>query len=480
MNLYLGIDFGTSGARAILINETGIIETETQYPFENSVNLANLWQQALFSLIHQIPQQLREQIKAICMNGTSSTVLLCDAAGNPIDEPLLYNDARGAEVLDKVREIAPPNHTVISATSSLAKLFWWLEKIPPNPPYQGGDKRRFYFLHQADWLAFLLHGKLGISDYHNALKLGYDVENLCYPEWLVCSKDFSPFLRTEVLTTNLEDISIQLPEVVAPGTPIGEVTLEIAHSLGLRKDCVVCAGTTDSIAAFLASGATSPGEASTSLGSTLVIKLLSRTRVDDAKYGIYSHRLPINLTPPAPLPYQGRGENYSPLLAGEGLGARSDLWLVGGASNTGGAVLRQFFTDSELENLSKEIDGENEILLDYYPLLKPGDRFPINDPNLQPKLSPRPENPAEFLHGLLESIARIEARGYQLLQQFGATPLTRVYTAGGGAKNPTWMAIRARYLKVPILPPVNTAAAYGTALLAMRGVGNDITVCSED
>jgi len=432
MTLYLGIDFGTSGARAIVIDNEAIIQSETQYSFETSASfpppvdggvgggLSTIWQQALFSLIEQIPQELRLEIRSISINGTSSTVLLCDIAGNPIDEPILYNDARGVEVLDKVREIAPPNHTVISATSSLAKLLWWEEKIPPSPSCEGGDKRRFYFLHQADWLAFLLHGKLGISDYHNALKLGYDVQQLCYPEWL----------------ENL-GISMQLPKVIAPGTPISEVTSEIANNLGLRRDCVVCAGTTDSIAAFLASGATSPGEASTSLGSTLVIKLLSSTRVDDARYGIYSHRL-------------------------------GDLWLVGGASNTGGAVLREFFTDTELENLSYEIDAEKESLLDYYPLLKAGDRFPINEPNLLPGLEPRPENQVEFLHGLLESIARIEARGYQLLQQLGATPLTRVYTAGGGAKNPTWTKIRGRHLKVSILEPTHREAAYGSALLAMR------------
>ncbi len=144
-----------------------------------------------------------------------------------------------------------------------------------------------------------------------------------------------------------------------------------------------------------------------------------------------------------------------------------DLWLTGGASNTGGAVLKQFFTNAELESLSREIDPSKPSDLDYYPLLKVGDRFPINDPNLPPRLSPRPDNPVEFLHGLLESIARIEALGYQLLQQMGADKLSRVYTAGGGAANETWTAIRARHLQVPVIPSVYTEAAYGTALLAM-------------
>ncbi len=429
MNFYLGIDFGTSGARAIAIDSEGIIQAEAQYPFSQP-NQTIIWQNALFNLLEQISQEIRREIKAIAINGTSSTVLLCDNFGNPISEPLMYNDGRGIEVIEKVKAIAPPNHTVLSATSSLAKLFWLIQNTD--------NIQNVYFLHQADWLAFLLHGRLGISDYHNALKLGYDVDNLCYPDWL----------------ENLPQRHL-LPQILAPGTPVGEVTAEIATRFNLQRDCLVCTGTTDSIAAFLASGANSPGEAVTSLGSTLALKLLSHTRVDDSRYGIYSHRLPSTLagvsTPSFP--------------------ASSQLWLVGGASNTGGAVLRQFFTNAELENLSSQIDAEKESLLDYYPLVKAGDRFPINDPNLAPRLEPRPENPVEFLHGLLESIARIEALGYQLLQQFGATPLTRVYTAGGGAKNPTWQKIRQRHLQVSILRPMHTEAAYGTALLAMQAVG---------
>ncbi|AUB42666.1 hypothetical protein COO91_08812 [Nostoc flagelliforme CCNUN1] len=411
----MGIDFGTSGARGMVVDEEASIQAQVRYPFQDSPGAVTpkIWQEALFVLVQQIPDRLRREIKAIAINGTSSTVLLVDAAGSPVDAPLLYNDARGSLVLEHLRSIAPPNHTVLSATSSLAKLLWMRQ--------QSSFIEARYFLHQADWLAFLLHGQLGISDYHNALKLGYDVEELKYPEWL----------------ENLQ-IPIQLPKVLTPGTPITELRPEIADKFGFRRDCLVCAGTTDSIAAFLASGAKLPGEAVTSLGSTLVLKLLSRTRVEDARYGIYSHRL-------------------------------GDLWLTGGASNTGGAVLKQFFTKAELESLSREIDASKASELDYYPLLKVGDRFPINDPNLPPRLSPRPDNPVEFLHGLLESIARIEARGYELLQQMGADNLSRVYTAGGGAANDIWSAIRARHLQVPVVASVYTEAAYGTALLAMGG-----------
>ncbi|MEG4343738.1 FGGY-family carbohydrate kinase [Microcoleus sp. A003_D6] len=434
MNLYLGIDFGTTGARSTIIDSQGTIHCETEHTFAHAQQAAlpSVWQNALWDSIEQIPPTIRNQVRAIAIDGTSSTVMLCNTDGIPVCEPILYNDARGAAVTQRLRAIAPANHTVLSATSSLAKLLWWQEGgLEAHPTTQFSlcgtgilpVVEKLYFLHQADWLAFLLHGKLGISDYHNALKLGFDVNTLCYPNWLI--EGIAGAATPE------------LPEVVAPGTPVGEVREELGDRFGFPRNCIVCAGTTDSIAAFLASGVYLPGEAVTSLGSTLAVKLLSHTRVDDSRYGIYSHKL-------------------------------GDLWLVGGASNTGGAVLRHFFTDAELDNYSTLIDPEQESLLDYYPLLKKGDRFPINDPNLPPRLQPRPADSVEFLHGLLESIARIEARGYQLLQELGATPLTKVYTAGGGAKNSVWSAIRKRYLKVPVETPVQTAAAYGVALLAMR------------
>lgn len=143
--------------------------------------------------------------------------------------------------------------------------------------------------------------------------------------------------------------------------------------------------------------------------------------------------------------------------------------MTGGASNTGGAVLKQFFTTEELESLSQEIDGLKASQLDYYPLLKPGERFPMNDPNLSPRLEPRPDTQVEFLHGLLESIARIEARGYELLQDLGADKLTRVYTAGGGAGNRVWRIIRGRLLQVPVECSVNAEAAFGTSSVGNAG-----------
>ena len=132
-------------------------------------------------------------------------------------------------------------------------------------------------------------------------------------------------------------------------------------------------------------------------------------------------------------------------------------------------MLREYFTDDELQQFSRQIAGDRPSPLDYYPLLRPGERFPISDPQLPPRLTPQPTDPADFLHGLLESIARIEAQGYEQLVALGATPPTRILTAGGGAQNATWTTIRQRLLPATVAAAESTAAAFGSACLALQG-----------
>lgn len=412
MNAFLGIDFGTGGARAVAIDDAGEVLDQRAYDFHGTQS-APLWRTALFELLGQVPFEIRRRLRAIAVDGTSASVLLCGRDGEPLAPPLLYDDARAAEQARRIAEIAPPEHIATSATSGLAKLLWLMEQ----PDSQGAA----FFLHQADWLGFLLHGQPGVSDCHNALKSGADPEALDYPGWV----------------RQLPGASL-LPRIQTPGTPVGTITGRIAHHFALPRECVVRAGTTDSIAAFIAAGARNPGEAVSSLGSTLVLKLLSTTRVESAAHGIYSHRF-------------------------------GSHWLAGGASNSGGAVLRAFFSDAQLAELSRRIDPTRPSGLDYYPLNRPGERFPINDPAWPPRLAPRPEDDAHFLHGMLEGISRIEAQGYRLLESLGATPLTRVFGAGGGAENPAWTAMRQQALGVPVSPARHGEAAYGAALLAKHG-----------
>jgi sugar (pentulose or hexulose) kinase len=74
-----------------------------------------------------------------------------------------------------------------------------------------------------------------------------------------------------------------------------------------------------------------------------------------------------------------------------------------------------------------------------------------------------------FLHGLLEGIARIERDGYRLLSRLGAPAPRRVLSAGGGAANETWTAIRRRFLGCHVMH-ADAEAAEGTAWLALAGL----------
>jgi D-ribulokinase len=412
--MYLGIDFGTSGARACVIAPNGQIEDMARVDFGRlpEHEAAATWREALYTLIAQIPAGMRKRLAGLAIDGTSATVLACDEALNPTFPPLMYNDTRAVEEAALIRRTAGGEHPAAAATSGLAKVMWLKKHL--------GLQRARLYLNQADWLSALLSGN-PVSDYHNALKMGVDLETGQWPAWV----------------EYLADVDY-LPIPVKPGQALGLVNRTRSRELGINPDCLVRAGTTDSIAAFLAAGVSQPGDAVTSLGSTLVLKLLSETRVDAGEYGIYSH-------------WFGRH------------------WLAGGASNAGGAVLRQHFSDDELSALSREINPARSTGLDYYPLPAQGERFPYNDPERLPRIEPRPENRAEFLHGILEGLARIEALGYAKLAELGATPLQAVVSAGGGAKNPAYTRIRARMLNVPVTQAAEHEACYGSARLACHG-----------
>lgn len=55
------------------------------------------------------------------------------------------------------------------------------------------------------------------------------------------------------------------------------------------------------------------------------------------------------------------------------------------------------------------------------------------------------------------------------MKDLGATEVKEVFTAGGGSKNEKWTKIRERVLGLPVSQASQTEAAYGAALLALKG-----------
>lgn len=419
--IHLGVDVGTSGVRGVAVDGNGAVvsQASASLPAPEAAGGGlrqdpELWWGAVASVIAAIgAASPNHRVDSLAVDGTSGTLLVTDSSGTPLEPAQMYNDASAAHLSGRIEAVAPPESGAHGATSPLARLLVLQERHPSA----------VHALHQADWIAARLTGRLGISDDNNALKLGFDPVSRTWPGWL-------------------DQLGVRrdlLPEVVTPGTPLGPMLSRLAASLGLAPGCTIIAGTTDGCASFLATGAAAIGDGVTALGTTLTLKLLSDRPVFAPAHGVYSHRI-------------------------------GERWLVGGASNSGGKALLRYFTAARMAELAPRLRPDRPTGLHWHPLPEPGERFPVADPGLTFDPTPLPEDEVVLLQGLLEGIAQVEERAYRLLTELGAPPLRSVRTVGGGAANLAWLDMRARLLGVPMLPPVNLEAGYGAALLARGGL----------
>ena len=438
----IGIDFGTSGCRAAAVPLRGdageSFESRVAYkynPYDVGADdeparaeaLVRVWERALRAALLGLPADARARAVGVAVDGTSATTVVCvstrrcayaaegAAAGGRKGRnggalfAAMYDEAFADGAAAAAARAPPGAAAARSPTSGLAKLLHWRASADAKGGVTGGSA---VVRSQADLLcAALLGVPAGAcgSDWNNALKLGYDPEADAWPAWLLADD-------------GADGLAPMLPRpVLPPGALAGRVGAAPAAEYGLPEGCAVGASTTDSVAAFLAAagdfeGGLSPGDAVVSLGSTLAIKLVSESRVEGAAAGVYSHRL------------------------GDG------TWLASGASNAGGRALLDHFDATRMAELSEGIDASvaSKLAAGYYPLPRAvtGERFPVVDPDKRACVSPRPADDAEFLHALLESIARVERDGFKALEALGAPRARRVRTSGGGARNEAWTGIR--------------------------------------
>ncbi len=409
----IGIDIGTSGARAAALADDGNVVAIASAPFEDAKEwrTPSIWWERTSTVLRELAAKTSlASVRAIGVDGTSGTVLATDDRGEPIGTPLMYNDAcPDAAIVADISRFAPSNSPARGASSALARAIYLARQ--PNVAK---------IVHQADWLLMKLGERECASDENNALKTGYDLDQKRWPDWIEQAG-----LDRRVL-----------PIVRPAGSALSPVE-GFVRSLGVDATCRFHAGTTDGCASFLSTGASQIGDGVTALGSTLVLKLASDRPINAPQYGIYSHRV-------------------------------LDFWLPGGASNTGGSVIKSLFGDDRLDALTARIDIARPTGLNLYPLIKPGERFPVSDPNYAPRLEPRPEDEAVFFQAVLEGMTEIERCGYGRLTELGAAPLKSVRTVGGGAKNPAWTRMRQAALGVSFAPSNSTEAAVGTAALILQ------------
>ncbi len=403
--LFLGIDLGTSGVRIAVINNNLDLLHSDSINYLSGLEQSIDWQNSCDLLIKNIPKSIRSNLAAVAIDGTSGTLLPCSLNGKPLGQALPYH-LTCPETKREIEKLVPKESPAASLSSSLAKALRLIDEYGTN----------ILLRNQADWITGNFLDDWTWGEEGNNLRLGWNIEKGSWP-------------------SSFESLSWRkaLPIIVPSGKIIGVISNKKSKKLGLPSTLYVVAGTTDSNAAVLSSDATY-NDGITVLGSTLVLKKYVESPV--IAPGITNHRI-------------------------------GEKWLCGGASNSGCAVLKNFFSSKEIDQLSRQINPKVKSGLNLRPLACIGERFPIEDPYLSPILEPRPISDALYLHGLLEGITNIEAIGWAKFEELGIPAPKRIITLGGGSKNPQWRQLRKKILKLPITTSSRIPAA-GVAIIAQE------------
>ncbi len=421
---FIGIDVGTQGVRASLVAETGAVLGEASRKFTLTPDSrmeqspADWWHRTVEVMdeLHVIRQAQGDtfHIAAIGVDSTSGTVIPLDRANRPLHPAIMYSDPRSAAAGRTAKALAERHisrgYTGFNASSGLSKMVWFVETYPEKV---AGIHR---WIHASDYITGMLCGRFDVTDYTNALKSGFDVARLRWPDYLTAEL---PLQRG------------WFQEVVPSGTPVAGLHNTWARRWGIPRAQVV-AGMTDGCASQVASGAVSPGEWNTTIGTTLVIKGVTEQAIHDPEGRLYSHRHP---------------DGY---------------WMPGGASNTGADwITTDFGTD--LQPLDAAAAGLIPTGLLAWPLKQTGERFPFVAPDAQ-GFMPAGVSPAQRFAACMEGVAFIERMAYELIGQLSGECVAAVYTAGGGSNSDTWLRIRANVLGCPIYKCRNANGAVGAAI----------------
>ena len=404
-NFYGGLDFGTSGARI------SIIDLNKELVYANSVHYLYSfknpisWINSCEELIESLPTEVKSNLNKLAISGTSGTLTACNLKGDPLGEAIPYNQAC-IENKVLIESLTAEEDHLRTPYSSLAKALELIDKYGTN----------IILRHQSDWITgwFLkdwTHGEEG-----NNLKLGWDLIKESWPKSYV--------------NTSWQKC---LPKIIKSGQIIGKVHSDLAAKFKLNKKLLLISGTTDSNANLIASSL-GKEDGLTVLGTTMVVKKIIDNPIKEK--GITTHRVFGN-------------------------------WICGGASNAGCGILSKFFSDLEIKELSRQINTSKNTSLNLLPLNSKGERFPINNSNLEPILGPRPVSDSLYLHALFEGLAKIELKGWEKIGGLTGSLPKKIITVGGGSKNPQWRKIREKIINIPIVS-CNKTTSFGTALLAIN------------
>lgn len=429
-NVFIGIDIGTQGVRIITVDELGNILGAQSLNFPLTENRQeqspDKWMATLLDGLKSLMNDLNhvilvDQIQALSVTSTSGTMIALDNNYHPLSPAIMYSDKRSYREAEKCRQVAEENqqkgYTSFNTSSGLPKILWFAE----NYPYL--SKAIKLWAHATDFVIGNLSGVWGITDYTNSLKTGYDLNNEKWPDYI---------------TGNLGLSSSWFPKVVPSGEVLGLLSSKVADYTGLPKTTKVVSGMTDGCASQIASGSIKPGQWNTTIGTTLVVKGVTKAPIEDPLGRLYNHKHP------------------------------NGYWMPGGASNTGADWVSKEYSNDELPKLNEQAEKLIPTLWISYPLQQKGERFPFVCREAM-GFSPEGLTKEELYVSNMEGVAYLERLSYEMIESLSGERIDQIYTAGGASNNEVWMKIRSNVLQKPVLKMKHIEGAMGAGILAASG-----------
>jgi xylulokinase len=447
--MYLGLDCGTSGLKALLTDEGGepIASATRSYSPDRpragwSEQKPNDWATAMAGAIADLRDSAGRRLsalKAVGFSGQMHGAVLLDRADKPIRPAILHNDGRAFLEADELARDDPDLAQIVGVKPMPGFTGPKLKWIARNEP---GNRRLVNsLLSPKDYLRLMLSGERA-SDMSDAAGT-----------WLFdeARRDWSP----EAFAACDADLA-WAPPLFEGSAPAGRISPKAAEALGLPRGVLLAAGGGDAAVGAVGLGAIAPGEAFISLGTAtqLIVATDKYVSAPEKLVHAFAHALP------------NRWYAMAAMLNGAGALAFAGRLL--GAS-----------PDALEREAAMDYPGPGALL--FLPYLS-GERTPLDDPYARGVLFGMSETTsrADVARAVMEGVALTLADARDCLAA-ASVEIERVGLIGGGAKSALWtrMIAAATGFTVVRMKGGETGPAYGAARLARMAATGEVaeTVC---
>ena len=263
--VYAGLDVGTSGCKAALVDAAGRSygSAHREYGFESpgpgmvELNPSTVWK-AVCETLREVAS-LGHEIRMLAVSSIGEALVMVDTEDHILRNGIVYLDGRGPETVSHIRERAEETYlhgltgVPVNPMYTLNRHIWLREHEPEIV-----EKTAHYFMF-GDFIAYMLTGERLIDPSSASRTMLFDVKELAW------SREIG----------KLFDVPVEKFSTVAPtGTIIGKIRRAAAAETGLSEETKVVLGCHDQCSALLGAGAVVPGDIMAGEGSTESINLI--------------------------------------------------------------------------------------------------------------------------------------------------------------------------------------------------------------